>query len=65
MQMGESVHDILFNAIDLITITVPPALPLALTIGIVYAQQRLKKSKIHCISPGRINVAGQVWFEKF
>ncbi|XP_078491913.1 polyamine-transporting ATPase 13A3 [Ciona intestinalis] len=57
---GESVRDIFFSAVDLITISVPPALPLAMTIGIIYAQLRLKKQKIHCISPQRINISGQV-----
>ena len=38
----------------------PPALPAALTVGIVYAQQRLKKAKIFTIQPGRINLAGAV-----
>nr|CAB3224445.1 probable cation-transporting ATPase 13A3 [Phallusia mammillata] len=57
---GETVKDILFNAIDLITISVPPALPLAMTIGIIYAQHRLKQQRIHCISPQRINISGQV-----
>ena len=60
MLQNESVRNIMFNAVDLITISVPPALPLALTIGIVYAQQRLKKQRIHCISPQRINLSGQV-----
>ena len=57
---GEDPRDIALNAIDLITISVPPALPLAMTIGIIYAQLRLKRQKIHCISPQRINVSGQV-----
>ncbi|KAI4579088.1 hypothetical protein MJG53_000963 [Ovis ammon polii x Ovis aries] len=40
--------------------TVPPALPAALTTGIMYAQRRLKKRGIFCISPQRINVCGQL-----
>ncbi|XP_069328874.1 probable cation-transporting ATPase 13A5 [Eulemur rufifrons] len=44
----------------LLTLTVPPVLPAALTIGIVYAQKRLKKKKIFCISPQRINMCGQI-----
>ena len=46
--------------LDLITITVPPALPTCLSIGISFAMQRLKKSKIFCISPNKVNVAGKV-----
>ncbi|XP_004640987.2 probable cation-transporting ATPase 13A5, partial [Octodon degus] len=47
-------------ALLLLTVTVPPVLPAALTIGIVYAQKRLKKKKIFCISPQRINMCGQI-----
>ncbi|XP_053420718.1 probable cation-transporting ATPase 13A5 [Nycticebus coucang] len=47
-------------ALILLTVTVPPVLPAALTIGIVYAQKRLKKKEIFCISPQRINMCGQI-----
>ena len=56
----ESTHDIIFESVDLITIVVPPALPLAMTIGIVIANQRLIPKNIFCISPRTINVAGAV-----
>jgi P-type E1-E2 ATPase len=46
--------------LDLITITVPPALPAAMTVGTVFSINRLKKSRIFCISPPRVNVAGRV-----
>jgi cation-transporting P-type ATPase 13A2 len=39
---------------------VPPALPAAMTVGTVFAINRLKKKKIFCISPPRVNVAGRV-----
>ncbi|XP_078697391.1 polyamine-transporting ATPase 13A3-like isoform X4 [Branchiostoma floridae x Branchiostoma belcheri] len=64
---GESVGEIFLEALDLITICVPPALPSALTIGIIYAQRRLKKQGIFCISPERINICGlldMVCFDK-
>jgi cation-transporting ATPase 13A2 len=51
---------IIDRSLDLITITVPPALPAAMTIGTVFAIARLKKRKIFCISPPRVNVAGRV-----
>ncbi|XP_058151540.1 polyamine-transporting ATPase 13A3 isoform X3 [Dasypus novemcinctus] len=54
------VGDIIIESLDIITITVPPALPAALTAGIVYAQRRLKKIGIFCISPQRINICGQL-----
>jgi len=48
------------NILDLVTITVPPALPTCLSIGISMALGRLQKKHIYCISPNRINVAGKI-----
>ncbi|XP_008070000.1 probable cation-transporting ATPase 13A5 [Carlito syrichta] len=53
-------RDTVTMALLLLTTTVPPVLPAALTIGIVYAQKRLKRKKIFCISPQRINMCGQL-----
>ena len=55
---GEDAKDIILEVFDLITIVVPPALPAAMTIGIVLANQRLLPKNIFCISPRTINVAG-------
>ena len=52
---------------DLITIVVPPALPAAMTVGIVMAQRGLRSKGIFCIAPRSINVAGStdcVCFDK-
>ncbi|XP_057596159.1 probable cation-transporting ATPase 13A5 [Hippopotamus amphibius kiboko] len=57
---GVSPKDTATMALLLLTLTVPPVLPAALTTGIVYAQKRLKKKKIFCISPQRINMCGQI-----
>ncbi|XP_072474978.1 probable cation-transporting ATPase 13A4 isoform X2 [Notamacropus eugenii] len=57
---GEPAEDVVKKALDVITIAVPPALPAALTTGIIYAQRRLKKHGIFCISPQRINICGQL-----
>ncbi|XP_035227612.1 probable cation-transporting ATPase 13A3 [Stegodyphus dumicola] len=57
---GSSWSEMLIRALDIITIVVPPALPAAMTIGTVYAQNRLKKQGIFCISPPRINVGGKL-----
>ncbi|XP_067135082.1 polyamine-transporting ATPase 13A3 isoform X1 [Centruroides vittatus] len=57
-QRGVPAGDIALRALDLITIIIPPALPAAMTIGIVFAQQRLKKRQIYCISPRCINISG-------
>ncbi|XP_041659728.1 probable cation-transporting ATPase 13A3 [Cheilinus undulatus] len=51
---------IIIESLDIVTITVPPALPAAMTAGIVYAQRRLKRIGIFCISPQRINICGQL-----
>ncbi len=50
----------MIRALDIITIVVPPALPAAMTVGVVYAQTRLKKQGIFCISPQRINICGKL-----
>ena len=57
---GYANHEILLRGLDLITITVPPTLPLSLTIGTNFALICLRAKKIFCISPGRINMAGKV-----
>ncbi|NXX42490.1 AT132 ATPase, partial [Tricholaema leucomelas] len=54
------VGQIIIRALDLITVIVPPALPAAMTVGTIYAQNRLKKQGIFCISPPRINLCGKV-----
>lgn len=54
------VEDIVYKALDIITIAVPPSLPAAMTVGTVYAQARLKRQGIFCISPQRINVCGKL-----
>uniref|UniRef100_A0A4W6DTC7 ATPase 13A3 n=1 Tax=Lates calcarifer TaxID=8187 RepID=A0A4W6DTC7_LATCA len=56
-------NTIIIESLDIITITVPPALPAAMTAGIVYAQRRLKRIGIFCISPQRINICGQINLE--
>ncbi|CAG9862547.1 unnamed protein product [Phyllotreta striolata] len=57
---GVSAGELIIEALDLITITVPPALPAAMTVGRFYAQIRLKNNQIFCISPRSINVSGSV-----
>ncbi|XP_053314968.1 probable cation-transporting ATPase 13A4 [Spea bombifrons] len=55
---GTPAGEVVKKALDVITIAVPPALPAALTAGIIYAQKRLEKAGIFCISPQRINLCG-------
>lgn len=51
---------IIIEALDLITIAVPPALPAAMSVGRFNAQKRLEKQNIYCISPRSINVSGSI-----
>ena len=51
--------------LDVFTITVPPALPAAMAVGVIFAGNRLKSQKIFCISPSKINVGGRVNFLVF
>ncbi|XP_019578695.2 putative cation-transporting ATPase 13A5 [Rhinolophus sinicus] len=60
MSQGVSPRETATMALLLLTVTVPPILPAALTTGIVHAQKRLMKRKIFCISPQRINMCGQI-----
>nr|CAD7459795.1 unnamed protein product [Timema tahoe] len=54
------IETILLRTLDIVTIVVPPALPAAMTVGTVYSLNRLKKLKIYCISPPKINICGKV-----
>ncbi|XP_063410075.1 polyamine-transporting ATPase 13A3-like [Mytilus trossulus] len=60
VRKGVVIPKIILRALDIITVIVPPALPAAMTIGTVYAQNRLKKTGIFCISPPRINFCGRL-----
>jgi cation-transporting ATPase 13A2 len=40
--------------LDLITITVPPGLPVSMTFGIIFALEKLKNKKIFCSSPNKV-----------
>ena len=55
-----SMFQMIINSLDLITITVPPALPTCLSIGISFALARMQKKQIFCISPNRVNIAGKI-----
>ncbi|XP_052286292.1 polyamine-transporting ATPase 13A3-like isoform X2 [Dreissena polymorpha] len=60
IELHASPEKIIIRVLDVITIIVPPALPAAMTVGTVYAQSRLKKKQIFCISPPRINFCGRL-----
>lgn len=60
IQKGIAASKIAIESLDLITIAVPPALPAAMAVGSFYAQKRLEKNNIFCISPRSITVAGSI-----
>ena len=57
---GYMPGDIVKKLLDLITISVPPALPLTMTIGIGYSMGRLGDHKISCIRPPAVSSSGRV-----
>ena len=59
-RVGASASTMALRSMDLITIVVQPSLPLALSVGTNYALLALRRQKVHCISPAKINVAGKV-----
>lgn len=50
--------DIFVKLGDLITVTVPPGLPISMTFGIIFALEKLKNKKIFCTSPNKIITGG-------
>ena len=57
---GASAAKIVQRGCDMVTIVVPPALPLAMTVGTMYALLALRRKGISCISPPKVNIAGKV-----
>ncbi|XP_069068860.1 probable cation-transporting ATPase 13A4 isoform X2 [Pleurodeles waltl] len=55
---GVSVSETIILSLFIVTGMVPPSLPAGLAVGIMYAQKRLKKGGICCISPKKISFAG-------
>lgn len=60
IRLGTTTEKLIDKSLDLITVTVPPALPATLTVGVSFAISRLRKSQIFCISPPRVNVSGML-----
>ena len=60
LALGSSTEQVIDKSLDLITITVPPALPATMSVGVAFAISRLKRSKIFCISPPRVNICGRI-----
>jgi cation-transporting ATPase 13A2 len=60
VHIGVDSEEIALRSLDVLTISVPPALPAALSVATTFAIARLKRRKIFCTSPQRINVAGMI-----
>ncbi|KAF7234798.1 hypothetical protein EG68_11466 [Paragonimus skrjabini miyazakii] len=54
------MQQIILRALDLITILIPPALPVAVTIALVFAQRCLRNHDTYCINPSAINVCSVI-----
>ncbi|XP_042100700.1 polyamine-transporting ATPase 13A2 isoform X2 [Ovis aries] len=52
--------EIVIRALDVVTVAVPPALPAAMTMCVLYAQSRLESQGVFCIHPQRINLGGKL-----
>lgn len=57
--------DLFIKFLDLVTVTVPPGLPVSMTFGIVFALEKLKKKSIFCTSPNKIILGGMTNFMCF
>jgi cation-transporting ATPase 13A2 len=57
---GTGAAKIVQRGADMVTIVVPPALPLAITVGTMYAIVALRRRGVGCIAPSKVNVAGKV-----
>jgi cation-transporting ATPase 13A2 len=55
-----SIYSTIIKGLEIFTTAVPPILPLCMTIGIEFSTARLRKKKIFCINPTKVNVAGRV-----
>ena len=60
IQRGVAWRLIVTQALDLITVVIPPALPAAMSIGTSFAIARLRRNRIYCISPPLVNVSGRL-----
>ncbi len=50
--------DLFVKFLDLVTVTVPPGLPVSMTFGIIFALEKMKEKSIFCTSPNKTIVGG-------
>uniref|UniRef100_A0A0B6ZE45 Cation-transporting ATPase n=1 Tax=Arion vulgaris TaxID=1028688 RepID=A0A0B6ZE45_9EUPU len=60
VRRGDTPKAIIIRSLDLVTIAVPPALPAALAVGVVFSQSRLQDQNVYCISPRGISISGTI-----
>ena len=60
IKQGATTPVLIDKSLDLLTVTVPPALPATMSAGVAFAVARLKSQKIFCISPPRVNLSGRI-----
>lgn len=53
-------EDIIVRYFAGITLSVPPELPVVMSMGIIFSLEKLKKKNIYCINPQKIRAAGRV-----
>jgi cation-transporting ATPase 13A2 len=58
--MDVPLYEFILRCMNHVTVAVPPALPLAITVCISFAMDRLQQKKIFTTSPLCVNTAGQV-----
>ncbi len=55
-----SAYDFMMVFLDLLSFTVQPSIPLAITVGIGVSLEQLKKKGILCLSPPKIKLGGSL-----
>ncbi|CAH8649573.1 unnamed protein product [Schistosoma bovis] len=56
----KELYYIILRPLDIVTIVIPPVLPVAMSVGIVFAQRRLRNHGIYCINQSVMNVCGVI-----
>ncbi|KAJ8546762.1 hypothetical protein ON010_g11471 [Phytophthora cinnamomi] len=60
IHISKTVSETIVDSLDLITVAVPPTLPLVLTSGIGFSMHRLYRRGIFCTDSRRVNSCGQL-----
>lgn len=59
-RQGQSAFMMFITYLDLIFTSIPPTLPTLLSVGINFAQHRLKNYNVSCVLPSNILTGGKV-----